>query len=86
MNADLIIYNIGQLVTGKELPLKDDESPLENIEILENGYIAVSGNEIMAIGHGEVPSKLIKFTTKLVDAEGCVVVPGMIDSHTHLVH
>lgn len=86
MNADLIIYNIGQLVTGKELPLKDDESPMENIEILENGYIAVSGNEIMAIGHGEVPSKLIKFITKLVDAEGCVVVPGMIDSHTHLVH
>ncbi|MCQ8212890.1 imidazolonepropionase [Cetobacterium somerae] len=86
MNADLIIYNIGQLVTGKELPLKENESPMENIEILENGYIAISGNEIMTVGHGEVPSKLIKFTTKLVDAEGCVVVPGMIDSHTHLVH
>ena len=86
MNADLIIYNIGQLVTGKELSLKENESPMENIEVLENGYVAISGNEIMAVGHGEVPSKLIKFTTKLVDAEGCVIVPGMIDSHTHLVH
>ncbi|MGL4785781.1 MAG: amidohydrolase family protein, partial [Cetobacterium sp.] len=86
MNADLIIYNIGQLVTGKEIPLKDGESPMENIEILENGYIVISGNEIMEVGQGEVPSKLIKFTTKLVDAEGCVVTPGLIDSHTHLVH
>lgn len=86
MNADLIIYNIGQLVTGKEIPLKDGESPMENIEVLENGYIVISGNEIMEVGQGEVPSKLIKFTTKLVDAEGCVVTPGLIDSHTHLVH
>ncbi|MGL5703075.1 MAG: imidazolonepropionase, partial [Cetobacterium sp.] len=86
MNADLIIYNIGQLVTGKELPVKDGETRMENIEVLNNGYIAVSGSEIMAVGSGEVPSKLIKFTTKLIDAEGCVVTPGMIDSHTHLVH
>jgi len=86
MSADLIIYNIGQLVTGKEIPLKDGESPMENIEILENGYIVISGNEIMEVGQGEVPSKLIKFTTKLVDAEGDVVTPGLIDSHTHLVH
>lgn len=86
MNADLIIYNIGQLVTGKELPVKDGETRMENIEVLNNGYIAVSGSEIMAVGSGEVPSKLIKFTTKVIDAEGCVVTPGMIDSHTHLVH
>ncbi|MGL5174864.1 MAG: imidazolonepropionase [Cetobacterium sp.] len=86
MNADLIIYNIGQLVTGRELPVKDGETQMENIEVLINGYVAVSGNEIMAVGSGEVPSKLIKFTTKLIDAEGLVVTPGMIDSHTHLVH
>ncbi|MGL5427868.1 MAG: imidazolonepropionase [Cetobacterium sp.] len=86
MNADLIIYNIGQLVTGKELPILDGESGMENIEILKNGYIVVSGSEIMALGSGDVPSKFIKFTTKLIDAEGCLVTPGMIDSHTHLVH
>ena len=86
MNADLIIYNIGQLVTGKEIPIRDGESSMENIEILGNGYVAISGNEIMEVGQGEVPSKLIKFTTKLIDAEGCVVTPGLIDSHTHLVH
>ncbi|MGL6167756.1 MAG: amidohydrolase family protein, partial [Fusobacteriaceae bacterium] len=86
MNADLIIYNIGQLVTGKELPIIANESPMENIEILKNGYIVICGSEIMAVGSGDVPSKLIKFTTKLVDAEGYVVTPGMIDSHTHLVH
>lgn len=86
MNADLIIYNIGQLVTGKELPIKDGESPMENIEILNNAYIALSGNDIMEVGEGEVPSKLIKFTTKLLDAEGRVITPGLIDSHTHLVH
>lgn len=86
MGADLIIYNIGQLVTGKELPVKDGETRMENIEVLSNGYIVVSRNEIMAVGSGDVPSRLIKFTTKLIDADGCVVTPGMIDSHTHLVH
>ncbi|WP_257164473.1 amidohydrolase family protein, partial [Cetobacterium somerae] len=59
---------------------------MEHIEILENGYIVISGNELMEVGQGDVPSKLIKFTTTLVDAEGCVVTPGLIDSHTHLVH
>ncbi|MGL4988127.1 MAG: imidazolonepropionase [Cetobacterium sp.] len=86
MNADLIIYNIGQLVTGKELELIEENSVMENIEILNNAYIAVFESEIVAIGTGEVPSKLISFTTKLIDAEGCVVTPGFIDSSTHLVH
>ncbi|MBC2850447.1 imidazolonepropionase [Cetobacterium sp. 8H] len=87
MNADLIIYNIGQLVTAKEFSnLKEGESSMENIEIIQNGYLAVSDGEIVGIGQGDVPSKFIKFTTKLIDAEGRVVTPGLIDSHTHLVH
>nr|WP_307775334.1 imidazolonepropionase [uncultured Cetobacterium sp.] len=85
MNTDLVIYNIGQLVTGRELSLELGSS-MENIEILENGYIAVSDGEVVAVGQGDVPSKLVNLTTKLLDAEGRVVTPGLIDSHTHLVH
>jgi len=41
--------------------------------IHENGYIRVSNGKIAEIGSG-----------KVVDATGCVVIPGLITAHTHL--
>lgn len=85
MNTDLVIYNIGQLVTGRELETKD-VSCMENIEILTDAYIVVSDGKVVSVGEGEIPSKYVNLTTKLIDCGGKVVTPGLIDSHTHLVH
>lgn len=85
MNTDLVIYNIGQLVTGRELDIENN-SCMENIEVIENGYLVVRDGKILAVGSGEIPSKYVNLTTKLIDCEGRVVTPGLIDSHTHLVH
>lgn len=85
MNTDLVIYNIGQLVTGREIECNSG-SCMENIEIIENGYIVVSDGKIVSIGEGEIPSKYVNLTTKLIDCNKNVVTPGLIDSHTHLVH
>lgn len=81
--ADIIIYNIGQLVSSKELT---DNDVMDNIEILENGYVAIKGENILAIGSGEIPKDIIFQATEMIDAGGRLVTPGLVDSHTHLVH
>lgn len=85
MAADLIVYNIGTLVTGKELEKKFFED-MENIEVLTNGYLVIKDGKIIGVGEGEFPKELKSETTKLIDAEGKVVTPGIVDSHTHLIH
>lgn len=79
MKADLILYDIGQLITSRELEGN-------HIEILENGYLAIQGDKIIGVGTGEVPTSFIHFDTKFVRVGKKVVSPGLIDSHTHLVH
>lgn len=79
MKADLILYDIGQLITSREL----EEN---HIEILENGYLAIKGDKIIGVGTGEVPTSFIQFDTKFVRIGKKVVSPGLVDSHTHLVH
>jgi len=85
MKADLVIYNIGTLVTSKELE-KKSIGDMENIEVLHNAYLAVRDGKVLALGEGNAPETLIEESTKLIDAKKKVVTPGLVDSHTHLVH
>ncbi len=84
MTAELIIYNIGTLVVGKELG--EIKNSMENIEVLENAYLAIVNEKVLDYGVGNIPSKLINDNTIFENALGKVVTPGIIDSHTHLVH
>lgn len=81
--VNLILYNIGQLVTSREL---DNTKKMDNIEVLENAYIVVENDKILAIGTGEVPKEYLVPTAEMVDLNGKLVTPGLVDSHTHLVH
>lgn len=81
--VDLILYNIGQLVTAREL---DDSKKMDNIEVLENAYIVVEKDKIVAVGTGEIPRTYFSPNVEMVDLAGKLVSPGLIDSHTHLVH
>jgi len=84
MQADLVLYNIGQLVTSREL---DKTKKMDNIEVIENnGYIVIEKDKIVAVGSGEVPKEYLTPATEMVDLSGKLVTPGLIDSHTHLVH
>ena len=86
MSAYLIIKDIGKLVTmsGSSSPRVGKE--MNEIEILENAYVAVKEGKILEVGTGEDFTKLIDVNTKIDDAKGLLVTPGLIDSHTHLVH
>ena len=85
MKADLIVHNIGTLVTSRELE-KKSKGDMENIEILHNAYLAVRDGKVLALGEGNIPESLKEEKTKLIDAKKKVVTPGIVDSHTHLVH
>jgi 5-methylthioadenosine/S-adenosylhomocysteine deaminase len=67
-DADLIIKN------GTILTMDSKNS------ILENGFLAIRGDSISDIGTGDIPS--IK-ATKIIDAKGGLVLPGLVNGHTH---
>ena len=67
-DADLIIKN-GTILT---MDFKNS--------ILENGFLAIRGDRISHMGTGNLPS--IK-ATKIIDAKGGLVLPGLVNGHTH---
>lgn len=86
MKMDLIIKNIGKLVTmeGSFLPKAGKE--MNELTILEDAYIAVVEGKIFKVGTGEDYKALVGENTIIDDASGMLVTPGLVDSHTHLVH
>ncbi|MGL5643008.1 MAG: imidazolonepropionase, partial [Paraclostridium sp.] len=85
MNADLIIKNIGKLATMKGKSPFIGEA-MNNIEIIENAYIAIKDGKFYDIGTGNGYENLVNKETQIDDANGKLVTPGLIDAHTHLVH
>lgn len=69
-NADLVISG------GRVLTLNDRN------EIFDPGTVAVGSGRILAVGPSEALSA--RFTARRVmDAAGCVVLPGLVNAHTH---
>ena len=69
-NVDLLIKN------GVVLTMDEDKT------VYENGLVAVNENRIVAVTDG---SDLDEFAAKkVIDAEGGIVMPGMINTHTHV--
>lgn len=79
IKAELVIKNAAQLVTC-------EGSKGDGLGLLENGWIAVSGEHIAACGtEAEVKDAVDISGATVIDARGKTVVPGFVDCHTHLV-
>ena len=62
-------------------------SEFGNLGLIANGAVAISGSQILAAGPVEkVLHQVEPGAAKVVDAGGRLVAPGLIDSHTHVVH
>ncbi len=68
----LVVRNIGLLLTGKlEAPILDADT------------LVIEGGRITAVG--KLADCDTGHATQIIDAHGCAVTPGLIDSHVHPV-
>ena len=88
MKADLLVKNAGQLVTvaGYSRKAKRGQE-LAELGIIGDGAVAARAGVIIAVGPtAEVLAKVeLEEGAKVIDAEGKVVLPGLVDPHTHVV-
>jgi 5-methylthioadenosine/S-adenosylhomocysteine deaminase len=72
--------SVDLLVKGATIVTMDS-----NRRVLENGFIAVRGDEIIAIGT-DVNAAFPKGITakQTIDASGKLIIPGLINGHTHI--
>ncbi len=81
--ADTIIINANELVTAASNKPKR-RNALEDLGIIEGGALAVKDGRIVSVGTtDEILESYLP--NNVVDAEGKVVMPGFVDSHTHLI-
>jgi imidazolonepropionase len=80
--VDLIIRNAGELLT-----LSTSSKEESGLGIIRDGAVAVKDGKIFWVGKTDELSKsvVVKQRGKEIDAAEKVVMPGLIDSHTHLV-
>lgn len=87
MKADIIIKNIDKLYTlkGPNRPRVKDE--MRQVGLIEDGVVAIEDGKIIYVGQGQLLEDIkTDETTVIIDGRGKVVTPGLVDSHTHLVH
>jgi predicted amidohydrolase YtcJ len=69
--ADLIIVNANILTMDASHPTAS--------------ALAIGGNLIQAIGSNQEVRRLAGPVTRIVDAQGCSVTPGIVESHVHIL-
>ncbi len=69
----------GLLIENGAVVTVDDE-----FTIHDPGWVHIVADRIEAVGPGAAPESLRRDVSRVVDATGCAVMPGMINGHTHL--
>lgn len=84
MNADLIVSNIGQLVTCASGGKPKRGAAMQDVGVIETGWVAIANGKFVGVGSS---SEILRDfqSDNMIDAEGGVVCPGFVDPHTHIV-
>ena len=77
----LLLKNIGLLATPNGSAAKRGEEQ-GRIQLLKDAWVLVENGMIAQVGTGAVPALS---DAEVVDAEGKLVTPGLVDAHTHLI-
>ncbi len=86
VEIDLLIRN-GQVVTAAHGTCPVRGRDMQELEVIERGWVACAGERIAAVGPRASVENQVEVTsrTQVIDAQGKVVTPGLIDPHTHLI-
>lgn len=84
--AKLVIENANEIITisgFSNAPARG--SQMKNLGIMKGGLIAIGEGKIQYVGpQGEAEESIkIDEAAKVIDAEGKVVMPGLVDPHSH---
>ena len=74
-----IVTNIGMLATPQGTGPKSGRSQ-GSIQILKDAWILMEDGLVSQVGTGAPPQ-----ADKIIDAQGNLVTPGLVDAHTHLI-
>ncbi|WP_059170734.1 imidazolonepropionase [Bacillus sp. FJAT-27445] len=90
MSGTILIKNASQVVTVKGFshsPATGEEMGI--LSVIENGAVLLSDGKIVSVGtNAEVEAEagaMLK-GAEIIDATGKIILPGLVDPHTHLVH
>ncbi len=90
MNGNLIIKNAAELVTCSGFAAKKGRE-MADLKIINDGAVIIKQGVITAVGQSMDIERQLKKTGAdqsdfdVIDARGKAVLPGFVDSHTHLV-
>ena len=75
----VIVTNIGMLATPRGAgPKKGPEQG--KIELLKDAWVLMESGSVAQVGTGPAPA-----ADQVIDAQGSLVTPGLVDAHTHLI-
>lgn len=80
----LLIVNASQLVTPLGRRGKPGSS-MKDLLVIENGCVMIQDDKILKVCTCAEIEEEWKVGAEIIDASGMTVLPGLIDSHTHLV-
>lgn len=81
----LAVLHASQLVTLAGPKRARVGSELGNLSIVSDGALLVRDGLIAATGASDMIGRQIPADAEVVDATGCIILPGFVDAHTHLV-
>ncbi|MGE7843767.1 imidazolonepropionase [Lysinibacillus sp. NPDC093712] len=86
----ILIKNANEVITLKcEVPGPRIKEQMREIAVIEDGSVLLQENRIVAVGSYEqlaIDFPHLVEEADVIDATGKIVMPGLVDCHTHLVH
>ena len=84
--ARLFLRNAAQLITLAGWPAPRRRAALGELAIIPRGGLLTEGETILRTGPSRsLEAQAIRLRAQAIDCQGRVVMPGFVDSHTHLI-
>ncbi|MDR7420349.1 MAG: imidazolonepropionase [Armatimonadota bacterium] len=81
---DLLIAGAAELITCRTGPHGAVGRDLERLEVIPHGAVAIDRGRIVAVGPTRAVRRRFR-ARRIIDARGCLVSPGLVDPHSHMV-